>query len=78
MLFVRERSFREAVGRFDQVIEYVEVDARGSVLRRSPERLTYYIADPVPLAAAEGLTPDPTRIVFDEVGEIWVFRKTGG
>ena len=78
VLFVRERSFREAVGRFDQVIEYVEVDARGSVLRRSPERLTYYIADPVPFAAAEGLTPDPTRIAFDEVGEIWVFRKTGG
>ena len=77
VLFIRERSFREAVGRFDQVIEYVEVDARGSVVRRSPERLTYYIADPTPLAAAEGLTPDPTRIPFGEVGEIWVFRKTG-
>lgn len=76
VLFVRERTFREAVGRFDQVIEYVEVDGRGAVQRRSLERLTYYITDPVPLAAAEGLTPDPAPIAFGEVGEIWVFRKT--
>jgi len=27
---------------------------------------------------AEGLTPDPQPIPFGEVGEIWVFRKTGG
>lgn len=78
VLFVRERSFREAVGRFDQVIEYVEVDARGTVLRRSLERLTFYTTDPIPLAAAEGLTPDPKPIPFGDVGEIWVFRKTGG
>jgi len=78
VLFVRERTFREAIGRFDQVIEYVEVDARGTVLRRSDERLTFYITDPTPLAAAEGLTPDPKPIPFGEVGEIWVFRKTGG
>jgi hypothetical protein len=47
-------------------------------VRRSPERLTYYVADPAPLAAPEGLTPDPQPIPLGELGEIWVFRKTGG
>src|SRR5947209_3882475 len=28
-LYVREREFREEVGRLDQVIEYVELDGRG-------------------------------------------------
>lgn len=75
-LFVRERSFREDVGRLDQVIEYVEQDARGGVLRRSLERLTYYYTDPVPLAAGEGLTPDRAPIALGGLGEIHVFRKT--
>lgn len=75
-LFVRERSFREDVGRLDQVIEYVELDARGEVLRRSLERLTYYYTDPAPLAAAEGLAPDRDPIPLGEVGEIHIFRKT--
>ena len=55
-LYIRERSFREAVGRLDQVIEYVELDGRGGVLRRSYERLTYYLTDPTPFAAAEGMS----------------------
>jgi SAM-dependent methyltransferase len=75
-LFVRERSFREDVGRLDQVIEYVELDARGEVLRRSLERLTWYHTDPLPLAAAEGLTPDRAPVALDGMGEIHVFRKT--
>jgi SAM-dependent methyltransferase len=74
-LYVRERRFREDVGRLDQVIEYVELDARGRPLRRSPERLTYYWTDPVPPAAAAGLTPDRPPIPLGGVGEVWVFRK---
>lgn len=74
-LFVRERSFREDVGRLDQVIEYVELDARGEVLRRSAERLTYYHTDPVPLAASAGLILEREPIPLGGVGEIYVFIK---
>jgi SAM-dependent methyltransferase len=76
-LHILERTFREGVGRLDQVVEYVERDARGAVVRRSPERLTYYVADPEPLAAAAGLTRDRAPIPLGGVGEIWVFRKAG-
>ena len=76
-LYIRDRTFREPVGRLDQVIEYVELDGRGQVLRRSHERLTYYLTDPAPFAAAEGLAPDRPPVPFGEVGEIWVFRKAG-
>jgi SAM-dependent methyltransferase len=76
-LFLRQRDFREDVGRLDQVIEYVEFDARGEVLRRSLERLLYYYADPVPLAAGEALVPDRQPIPLGAVGEIHVFRKEG-
>ena len=74
-LFVRERSFREDVGRLDQVIEYVEMDARGAVLRQTLDRLTYYWTDPTPLAAAAGLTADREPIALGGVGEIHVFLK---
>jgi SAM-dependent methyltransferase len=74
-LYVRERSFREAIGRLDQVIEYVERGAEGQVLRRSYERLTYYLADPEPLAAAVGLVKHQMPIELGGVGEIWIFRK---
>ncbi|MFL5298066.1 MAG: class I SAM-dependent methyltransferase [Phenylobacterium sp.] len=75
LLYLRERSFREAIGRLDQVIEYVELDARGAALRRSRERLTYYWTDPQPLAEAAGLDLDRPPIPLGGVGEIWVFRK---
>jgi SAM-dependent methyltransferase len=75
-LFARERTFREDVGRLDQVIEYVELDAGGEVLRRSLERLTWYYTDPLPLAAGEGLTPDRAPIALGDAGHIHVFRKT--
>jgi SAM-dependent methyltransferase len=75
LLFVRERTFREDVGRLDQVIEYVELDARGQALRQSSERLTYYHTDPAPLAAPEGLTPDREPIPLGGVGEVHVFLK---
>jgi SAM-dependent methyltransferase len=74
-LYVRERSFRETIGRLDQVIEYVERGAAGQVLRRSYERLTYYLADPEPLAAAAGLVKHQAPIELGGVGEIWIFRK---
>lgn len=74
-LHVRERRFREDIGRLDQVIEYVERDAAGRVVRKSPERLTYYIADPTPFAAAAGLTVLQPPVRLGDVGEIWTFRK---
>lgn len=75
LLYIRERSFREAVGRLDQTIEYVELDAAGQVLRRSPERLTYYLSDPTPMALAAGLTNARPPVPLGGVGEIWVFRQ---
>ena len=74
-LHIRERRFREEIGRLDQVIEYVERDATGRALRRSPERLTYYAADPVPYALAAGLTLHRPPERLGGVGDIWVFRK---
>ena len=74
-LYVRERRFREDVGRLEQVIDYEEVDARGGAARRSSERLAYYMAEPEPLAAEAGLTLDRPAIPLGEVGEVWVFRK---
>jgi SAM-dependent methyltransferase len=74
-LYVRERAFREAIGRLDQVIEYVERGPEGQVLRRSYERLTYYLADPEPLAAGAGLVKNQDPIELGDVGEIWIFRK---
>lgn len=74
-LYVRERSFREDVGRMDQVMEYVEFDARGGVLRRSLERQVFYYTDPAPLAAGERLTPDRDPIPLGDVGDVHVFLK---
>jgi SAM-dependent methyltransferase len=73
-LHVRERRYRDDIGRLEQVIDYVERDSRGAVLRRSAERLTYYVADPLPFAAAAGLTPDRPPIPLGGAGEIFVFR----
>jgi SAM-dependent methyltransferase len=75
VLYVRERSFREDVGRMDQVMEYVEKDARGAVLRSSLERQVFYYTDPEPLAAPERLTLDRPPIPLGGVGEIYVFLK---
>jgi SAM-dependent methyltransferase len=74
-LYVRERTFREEFSRLDQTIEYVELDGRGAVIRQSLERLSYYHADPVPMATAAGLTPDRAPIPLGGVGEIAVFLK---
>jgi SAM-dependent methyltransferase len=74
-LRVLERGFRAAIGRLEQMIEYEELDAAGASLRRSAERLAYYMADPTPHAAAAGLTPERAPIPLGGVGDIWVFRK---
>lgn len=75
MLFVRERSFKPGINRLDQVIEYALTDTAGRIVERSPERLTYYVTDPTPLAGAAGLIPDRPPIEVGGVGDIWVFRK---
>lgn len=75
-LFVLERSFREPIGRLDQVLDYVVVGADGRVLKRSAERLTYYMADPEPLAAEAGLALDRAPLPQGGIGDIWVFRRT--
>ncbi len=74
-LYVRERTFEEDLCRLDQVVEYVEFDARDKVLRSSLEQLTYYWADPTPMAAPEGLTLDRDPISLGGSGEIHVFLK---
>ncbi|MBX3481946.1 class I SAM-dependent methyltransferase [Phenylobacterium sp.] len=76
LLFVRERRFREGVGRLDQVIEYAVADAAGRIVRKSAERLTYWWTDPEPPAAAAGLVRDRDPIELGGVGAIQVFRKT--
>ncbi|PZQ60640.1 MAG: hypothetical protein DI570_13855 [Phenylobacterium zucineum] len=75
VMFLRERAFREAVGRLEQVLEYVETDPGGRPLRRSAERLTYYMADPAPPAAAAGLVLDRPPLDVGGIGDLWVFRR---
>lgn len=75
LLFVRERSFREGVNRFEQVLDYAVADPTGRVFQRSAERMTFYVQDPEPLAATAGLVLDADPIDHHGVGDIWVFRK---
>jgi SAM-dependent methyltransferase len=70
-----ERRFREAQGRLDQVLDYAELDAAQRVVRRSAERLTLYVADPTPFAAAAGLAPERPPHRLGTVGDIWVFAR---
>lgn len=74
-LHILERRFRADIGRLDQTIDYVERTPLGAVARRSAERLTYWMADPRPAAAAAGLILDRPPIPLGGVGEVWVFRK---
>ncbi|MBL8772842.1 MAG: class I SAM-dependent methyltransferase [Phenylobacterium sp.] len=74
-LFIQERRFREGINRLDQVVEYVVLDAAGRILRRSPERLTYYWTAPQPIAEAVGLALDGAPVDLGGVGEVWVFRR---
>ena len=74
-LFIRERRRRPDIGRYDQVLDYVLLDARGREERRSAERLTYYSGDPTPFAEESGLEPDRTPVPLGASGEVFVFRK---
>lgn len=73
-LYVRERRFRESIGRFDQVLEYVVTSTFGQPERRSFERQTFYAADPAPFAQAAGLRADGPPLDMGGVGEIHLFR----
>lgn len=75
LLFVKERSFKPGVNRLEQVIEYVLADETGRIAHRSAERLTYYMTDPAPLAAAAGLVLDRPPVDLGGVGDIHIFRK---
>lgn len=74
-MFVTERSFRPGINRLEQVIEYALAEPGGRIVQRSPERLTYYMTDPTPFAAAAGLAPDREPINVGDVGDVWVFRR---
>lgn len=74
-LYIREKTFKPAIGRMDQVIDYVLRDAAGRELVRSPERMTYYMTDPTPLAEASGLRLDGEPQPLGDVGDVWVFRR---
>jgi SAM-dependent methyltransferase len=74
-IFIVERRFREGLNRFDQVMDYVIVGPDGRAERRSRERLTYYAADPRPVAQAVGLTIEGEPRPLGGAGEIFVFRK---
>lgn len=74
MIYIRERRFRETIGRFDQVLEYVVTGAAGQGERRSFERQTFYAADPRPFAAAAGLVPEGTPVELGGVGAVHLFR----
>lgn len=75
LLFVLERSFKEGANRLEQVLDYVLADETGRIAHRSAERLTYYMTDPVPLAATAGLVLDRPPVDLGGVGDIFVFRK---
>lgn len=74
-LYVLERTFREGLNRLEQVLEYTRVDALGRVVQRSPERLSIYMQDPRPFAAAAGFVLDRPALPLGGDGDIWVFRK---
>jgi hypothetical protein len=74
-LRLKSRVFRPEIGRLEQVIDYAELDAAGRLVRRSAERLAYYMTDPAPVAAAAGLVLDRPAIPLGGIGDIWVFRK---
>ncbi len=75
LVYIHERTARLDIGRFDQVVDHVVTDAFGKEERRARERLTYYAADPTPVAEAAGLVQDREPIPQGGAGAIHVFRK---
>ena len=74
-LYILEHSFNPKLGRMDLVMDFVTKPASGAVAVHSHERLTYYLADPVPFADAAGLEVAMVPINVGGVGAIHVFRK---
>lgn len=74
LVYVKSRTSKPAVGRFDQVVENVVTGPGGRVERQVRERLTYYAADPVPYAVEAGLELDRPPIDLGGVGAVHVFR----
>jgi SAM-dependent methyltransferase len=71
-LFIQDRSSKPAVGRYDQVVEYVVEGPKG-VESRSLDRMTFYVADPAPPALAAGLEPDGSVLLGQNT--VHLFRK---
>jgi len=74
-IFVLDRKYKEPIGRFDQLVEYVELDRAGGPIRRSTERLTYYDADPQPFAEAAGLKREGAPLALGDTGHVHVFVR---
>lgn len=73
-LYILEHGFNEKLGRMDLVLNFVTT-APGVPTTASRERLTYYMADPIPYAQAAGLDVAMDPIDVCGVGFIHVFRK---
>jgi SAM-dependent methyltransferase len=74
-LYILEHGFNPKLGRMDLVMDFVTRTAPGSAPTHSRERLTYYLADPLPFAQAAGLELAMAPIDIGGVGAIHVFRK---
>ncbi|OYX31027.1 MAG: hypothetical protein B7Y99_11090 [Caulobacterales bacterium 32-69-10] len=74
-LYVAAQSYDADTGRFEQQLDYVQVAADGTELRRSAETLTYYVSDLAADAEGSGLVLEDKISPFNTVGEMWVFRK---
>ncbi|WP_419319354.1 class I SAM-dependent methyltransferase [Caulobacter sp. ErkDOM-E] len=74
-LYILEHGFNPKLGRMDLVLDFVTKAAPGAAATHSHERLTYYLADPVPFAQAAGLEVAMAPIDISGVGAIHVFRK---
>jgi SAM-dependent methyltransferase len=71
-LFIQDRSSKPAVGRYDQVVEYLIEGPKG-IESRSLDRMTYYVGDPAAAALAAGLDPD--GLVLLGQNPVHLFRK---
>jgi SAM-dependent methyltransferase len=75
VIHIRERVSRAALGRYDQVVEYVVEGPRG-VEARSLDRMTFYDAEPAPFAVAAGLEPEGILTMLGP-NPVHGFRKPG-
>lgn len=73
-VFIKERTAKPAIGRYDQVVEYVVEGSKG-VETRSLDRMTFYVADPATAAQAAGLEAIEPVALGDNA--VYLFRKPG-